>query len=280
MAITLQDMKTNKVPEPPRILCHGMPGVGKTWFGTDAPKPVFMLTEAGLGERAGDTMHFPLVKTMGDAEDIIAALLSEDHDRRTLVIDTADWLDHILVEEMNAQHSAKELGYGRSVLLTSERWRQLLAKLDGLRHERSMAIVLLAHSQVKKFEAPDSESYDQYIPKLSKAGTALLQEWCDAILFANQPAILLEEKAGFGGKRNRAVAGGNILHTTPAAAYTAKNRYNLPDQIPFGRGAPNPWTIIGAGVAGKFRGVDHNAAPVFVDESVELVEENPDAAAA
>jgi len=251
MAITLGDMKTGGAPKAPRIVVYGPPGIGKTWLGADAPNPVFLQTESGLGERETDTPHFPLVKDVLSVNEILDALLGE-HDRQTLVIDTADWLDHMIADAVYASHSPQELGYGKDQVIISEWWRKLLDKMNALR-ERGMATLFLAHSQIKSMNAPDSAGYDRYVPKLSKAGTAALQEWADAVLFAHQPVAIIQEEGGFNRKRTRGIGAETVLCTRPNAAYIAKNRYNLPEQIPFGAGQPNAWDVINAGVAGKFR---------------------------
>lgn len=253
MAITLSDMKTTDKAEPPRILCYGPPGIGKTWFGADAPNPVFLLTESGLGERGMDTPHFPLCTEFNQVIQVLDALANEEHDRKTLVIDSADWLDVLIMDAIVAQNTTSDLAYGKDQVQLGVWWRGLLSKLDLLRTQRGMAILFLAHSQVKRYDAPDTEGYDRFMPKLARASTAILQEWSDAILFAHMPAVILEEKAGFNKKRNRGIANQPVLCTTPAAAFIAKNRYNLPDEIPFGKGVPNAWETIGAGVAGKLR---------------------------
>ncbi|NDD13350.1 MAG: oxidoreductase, partial [Betaproteobacteria bacterium] len=49
MAITLAQLNRTGAPKPPRILIHGVAGVGKTTFASQANKPVFIQTEDGLG---------------------------------------------------------------------------------------------------------------------------------------------------------------------------------------------------------------------------------------
>ena len=49
MAISLSQLNRTNVPKPPRILIHGVAGVGKTTFAAESRSPVFVQTEDGLG---------------------------------------------------------------------------------------------------------------------------------------------------------------------------------------------------------------------------------------
>ncbi len=250
MAIQISDMTTSVKPKPPRILCYGPPGIGKTWFGADAPAPVFLQTEDGLGKRAGDTPHFPLCRQYSDVLEVLEALKTGEHDRRTLVIDTADWLDHLILDAIELKYDKNDKAFGKDQVVLSTWWRALLNLMDDLRDERGMAVLFLAHSQVKRYDAPETKGYDRYMPKLARNSTAVLQEWCDAIFFAHQPVAVLEEELGFKKTRTRAVGKGAVLRTKPNAAYIAKSRYALPEEIPFGPGEDNPWNTINAGIVG------------------------------
>ena len=58
MAISLASLRTSSVLQPPRILIHGVAGVGKSTFAAGAGAPVFIMTEDGLGKL--QVPHFPL----------------------------------------------------------------------------------------------------------------------------------------------------------------------------------------------------------------------------
>ena len=94
-----------------------------------------------------------------------------------------------------------------------------------------MHVIFLAHSTVRKFEAPDQAgSYDRFELKLSKQTAPLLKEWADLVLFANFVTKVAEKDNG----RMRGVGGKErVLFSTHTAAYDAKNRHGLPDKLPF-----------------------------------------------
>ena len=58
MAISLASLQTSTVLRPPRVLIHGVAGIGKSTFAASADAPVFVLTEDGLGKL--QVPHFPL----------------------------------------------------------------------------------------------------------------------------------------------------------------------------------------------------------------------------
>ena len=57
-------IKTKAEKKPPRIVVHGIHGIGKSTFASQAPAPVFLITEDGLTNIEVD--HFPLAKTLDD----------------------------------------------------------------------------------------------------------------------------------------------------------------------------------------------------------------------
>ena len=65
----LESIQRGRQPKPPRVLLYGVEGIGKSTFGSEAPKPIFIQTEDGLDEI--DCDRFPLATKF---DDVIAAL--------------------------------------------------------------------------------------------------------------------------------------------------------------------------------------------------------------
>mgnify|MGYP003622123438 FL=1 len=72
MAISLNELKRTTALAAPRILVHGVAGVGKTTFAAGAPAPVFVCTEDGLGTL--EATHFPLANAFAAVLEGLAAL--------------------------------------------------------------------------------------------------------------------------------------------------------------------------------------------------------------
>ena len=234
MAINLKSIKKNTELLPPRIMLYGPHGLGKTTFGAGAPNPIFILTEDGLGQIEAD--HFPLATTFSQVQEALASLTG-DHDFQTVVIDSLDWLDNLVWEEINTKYDAKDLAYGKGAVIAADYWRKVLDTLNVLR-SKGMASILLAHCEIKRFDSPEVEPYERYQPKLQARSSALVQEWCDMVLFTNYKTLVKTTDVGFNNKVTRGTSTGErIMHTNERPAYLAKNRYNLPDQLPL------DWTI-------------------------------------
>ncbi|MGH8017743.1 MAG: ATP-binding protein [Opitutaceae bacterium] len=156
---------------------------------------------------------------------------ASSHGFKTFVIDSVDSLERLLAVEIcrkSNKDGLEDFGYGKGFTYLAEEFARFLALLDRLR-ERGMHLVLIGHSTIRKFEAPDAAgSYDRYELKLAKQVAALTKEWVDALLFVNY-VTKLTEKDG----KQKAVGGRErVIHTTHAAAFDAKNRYGLEEKLP------------------------------------------------
>jgi hypothetical protein len=220
---------------------YGQEGVGKSLFSASAPSPIFVQTEDGLGEI--DTAKFPLAKNLADVTSAMTALRDEPHDFQTVVLDSADWLERLIWDKVCQDFGVRSIekadgGYGKGYVHALTYWRQIVSLLNDLRNTRGMIVIVIAHSKVERFEDPENAAYDRYTPRLHKAATSLLCEWVDAVLFATKRfRVSKEEGSGFQGDRAIATAigangGERILRTVGSPACIAKNRFNLPGEIP------------------------------------------------
>lgn len=231
MAFNLKSIQKNTAMAAPRIMLYGVEGIGKTTFAAQAPNPIFICTEDGLGSLQVE--HFPLATKASDVLDAIGSLVSENHEFGTVVLDSVDWLDNLIWSDVESTHDAKDLAYGKGAMIVAERWREVLAGLNALRNDKGMVVILIAHCQIKRFDSPEVEPYDRYQPKLQERSNAILREWVDAVLFANYKTIVKKDDVGFNKTSNRGISTGErLLYTSERPAYMAKNRYGLPESLP------------------------------------------------
>lgn len=249
----LKSIKHGPDIKPPRIFLYAVEGIGKTTFAANAPAPIFIQTEDGLGSI--DASRFPMIETIDNVRQAIGSLYSDPHDFQTVVLDSVDWLEQIIAREIEAKHDAKELAYGKGALKQAEVWQELLAGFNALRNDRGMSVILIGHSQIKRFDSPETEPYDRYSPKLQERSNALLREWCDAVLFANYRVVVKSTEVGFKKEVSRGITTGErLLYTTEKPAYMAKNRYALPDSLPLS------WDALSNAIAGRIQPADLKAA--------------------
>lgn len=224
---------------PVRMVVYGTAGVGKTTFATRREGTIVLPTEDGLSA-IGDVDAFPVAKSFDDVMSAIGELASADHEYKHLVLDSADWCEKLIemqvarengLKEFNIQ--AKELAYGRGNKAVGDKWREILEGFDFLRNTKGMAITIVAHSQVKRFDDPTTDAYDRYLLDLNKESAAVVSEWADIIGFAGFRISVKEEQVGINGKKKRGLSDGSrYLYTQERPAWVAKSRWAIPDQMP------------------------------------------------
>jgi hypothetical protein len=236
----MERVQRGRTRKPPRILVYGTEGIGKSTFASEAPKPIFVQTEDGLDEI--DCDRFPLATRYDDVIAGLAELHTEQHDYESVVIDSVDWLERLIWNRVCQEAGVATIekaygGYARGYVHALSFWGEILEHLSVLRKSHNMAVLLIAHAKVERFEDPESSPYDRHSPRLHKHAAALISEWCDAVLFATRKIRTQTEDAGFSRKRTIAVAigkdgGERILRTVGGPSCIAKNRYGIAEDLP------------------------------------------------
>ena len=219
--------------QPPRIMIYGSEGVGKSTFAALAPNPVFVQAEDGLSEI--DCSKFPLAKSFDDVVLQLQAVRDEQHDYGTVVIDSLDWLERLVWDRVCADYGVKSIekadgGYGKGYVHALTYWRQIVSLLNDIRARKGMAVILIAHAAVERFEDPEHAAYDRYTPRLHKKACSLVCEWVDAVLFASR-RMRVDSTTGKAAPVG-ADGGERILRTNGSPACIAKNRFGLPTELP------------------------------------------------
>ena len=214
-------------------MVYGAEGVGKSTFASLAPNPVFVQTEDGLSEI--DTSKFPLARTFDDVVMQLQAVRDEQHEFGTLVIDSLDWLERLVWDRVCADYGVKSIekadgGYGKGYVHALTYWRQIVSILNDIRSKRGMAVILIAHAAVERFEDPEHAAYDRYTPRIHKKACSHICEWVDAVLFASR-RLRVDSTTGKAAPVG-ADGGERILRTNGSPACIAKNRFGLPTELP------------------------------------------------
>lgn len=225
-----------------RLMIYGQDGIGKSTFAAGAPDPLFVQTELGLSDIRG-VKALPRCKTFGDFAGYIKQLREmEVLPCKSLVIDGLTGLSP-LVNEQAVQDYNRDSGktavdtfdaipYGAGPLWALKIWRLILDRLEQINIDQDVWVILIGHTQVEKFQNPAGEGYDRYVPKLHKDASAAVREWCDDYFFATQVVYTRTEGKGFSEKKKAAGAGDRVMKTSGAAAFLAKRRIQMPDEIP------------------------------------------------
>lgn len=239
--MSLAGIRTEKRNKPDRILIYGVEGIGKTEWAAYAPHPLFIAAEDGVEHLMGETgpkiavWDDPHPETWEEVLECVRTLIDDDHEYKTLVIDTLDWLEPLVKEyvientrdaKSGRQWTASDYeAYGRGSELAAGEFRKLIVLLERLQREKNMTMILVAHSDQKLFNNPAGEDYVRFQLKLTgKKSPAIFKEWCHSVLFANY-----DDHVRKGSRKGR--DRGRVLYTSRTAAWDAKNRYGLPPQI-------------------------------------------------
>jgi hypothetical protein len=276
MIMNLASIALNHATLPPRIVVYGDHGIGKTTFAASAPRPIVIRTEDGLAAIAVPT--FPIAKSFGDVIEAINTLYREAHPFQTAIVDTLDWLEPLVwahTAMVGGKDNIEDFGYGKGYKFADEHWRTVLDGLDALR-AKGMTVICLAHAQIKRFDAPDTEAYDRYQIKLHERGANLVQEWADVVGFAHFEVHTVSQDAGFNQKTTRGVASGRrILSVEERPAFDAKNRFSLPADLEFPK--ERAWDVFALACAPAYA---NNAAAVEAASSPAPIAEQLDLTAA
>ena len=227
------NISRGKIQSALKVGIYGPEGVGKTTFAAQFPGAVFIDTEGST--RHMDVARFDAPDELGDVINEICYVVGHPAEVGTLVIDTVDWLEKLLFDAVCAENkwkSIEEPGYGKGYVAARQKMQQLLAMLDQV-IAVGVNVVLVCHSFIRKFEQPDEmSSYDRYMLKLNEKNIApLIKEWTDLLLFVNYKTDVVKvEKTntvkGRGGQKR-------VMYATHTASWDAKNRFGLPDEMPF-----------------------------------------------
>jgi len=230
----LSKVKTGKLKEPVLVLIHGVEGVGKTTFGAEAPNSIILGPEKGSSWL--DVARFPEVRSFQEARDAIKELTMERHDYQSLVIDSLDWLEPLVeraVCDLDGSESIEKAqgGFGKGYVACKTMWRGLMNDLSDLRAKRGMNIIVVAHSVVKAHSDPRTNAqYDRYVMRLNDKSAQVWKEFVDTVLFAT---FEVHTKKQATGDKSKAFSTGNrVMFTNWSAAYDAKNRVGLPNEMP------------------------------------------------
>lgn len=221
---------------PLKVVIYGPEGIGKSTFAAQAPAPLFIDTEGSTARM--NVRRLPAPTSFSMIQEEIRYVISNPSVCQSLVLDTADWAERLCrdgVCSKNSKAGLEDFGYGKGYSYVYEDFGRMLNLLDQVT-DRGINVIITAHAAMRKFEQPDeSGAYDRWELKLINAQKCsianMLKEWADMVLFANYETYVIKGKNEM--EKNKVTGGKRVMHTTHHPCWDAKNRFGLPEKLPF-----------------------------------------------
>ena len=227
-----------KISGAKKVVVYGPEGIGKSTFASQFPEPVFIDTEGSTKDL--DVARFEPASSWTMLLNQVASVKAHPELCRTLVIDTADWAEMSCIAHVCAKYQkngVEDFGYGKGYVYVQEEFGRLLNLLEEV-VQNGTNVVMTAHAKMRKFEQPDEMgSYDRWEMKLTKQTAPMVKEWADMVLFANYKTFVVNvDGQGVQKGKNKAQGGKRVMYTAHHPCWDAKNRYGLPEELPFDYG--------------------------------------------
>lgn len=214
----------------------GDSGMGKTTLAATFPKPIFIRAEDGLQaiplEKRPDS--FPVLENVVGLWQQLTALINEEHNYETLVIDSVTALERLFIEDVVANDPKKPKsinqalgGYGAGLAAVAAMHQRVRKAAGMLNANKNMHVIFIAHADTETIELPDQDPYTRYSLRLGKRSSATYIDDSDLVGFIKLKTLVLGE-----GERKKAISDGERVVTCHAvASHVSKNRFSITEDI-------------------------------------------------
>lgn len=214
----------------------GDSGIGKTSLAATFPDPIVIRAEDGLQSIQEDKRPdaFPLLRNQEELWEQLTALIKEDHEYKTLIIDSVTaleslFINHVIDSDPKNPRSINQAlgGYGAGLSAVAAMHHRVRKAAGILNEKKGMHVVFVAHADTETIELPDQDPYTRYSLRLGKKSIAPYVDDSDVVGF-----LKLETFTTGDGDRKKAISDGSrLLVTYATAANVSKNRYGITEDL-------------------------------------------------
>lgn len=222
---------------PPVCTFIGEAGMGKTSLAATFPNPIFIRAEDGLQSISEDYRPdaFPVLENVEELWAQLNALIREDHEYKTLVVDSVTKLEMMFMDWVVKNDPKKPTsinqamgGYGSGMKAVAAMHSRLRKACAILNKNKDMAVVFLAHASLETIELPDSDKYQRYTLRLAQGSQAPYVDDVDLVGFLKLETLF---RNGDGDKKKAITDGTRVLLCHSAANCVSKNRYGIEEEL-------------------------------------------------
>ena len=223
-------MKIHQGREPKAyvVAVYGTPGIGKSTLANGADKPFFINIEDALHHIDCDSSE---VITSTEYVKQYLAFIAKGSDYNTIVLDTIDALEEIMIKEIcdsKGKAALADFPFGQGFAMLNAKWVEILSWLTYTARTFNKNIIMVGHDQVKRHEDPMGDGWDRITLKMNYKSALTLVGKVDAVFYMTWDKVIRTTE----NKVRKAIGTGKrIIHTQETPAFLAKNRYELPLQM-------------------------------------------------
>jgi len=231
--MSILDMIRKPEDRPSLVTILGDAGLGKSSLAATFPNPIFIRAEDGLQaiplESRPDA--FPVLTSVNDLWEQLSSLIKEEHQYKTLVIDSVTALERMFIENIVESDPKKPKsinqamgGYGAGLTAVAALHGRV-RKACGLLNNKGMHIVFIAHADTETIDLPDQDPYTRYNLRLGKRSTSPYVDDVDVVGFIKLQSFVKDDKKIISD-------GSRVLSVTATASNVSKNRYGITEDLP------------------------------------------------
>ncbi len=247
---------------PFRVVFNAVEGWGKTTLGAYAPNAIMLMArgEDGyltlLGKKRVPAIPATTVATWNELLVTLDALIIDPQGAKMAILDALGGF-----ERMNHEHTCIKdfrgewgetgfMSYHKGYAQSITYWLGFLQRLDRLRTEHGMSILMLSHAMVRKFKNPDGSDFDRYESDAHATTWSVTKKWADAVLFGDFQTVI--DKGERGKERAKGIGGTQrTVYTEHSDARDCKNRYGMPPAFQVPNDPIQSWPTVRAAIVGE-----------------------------